>query len=163
MIGAVHDFLSKERKHFYEAYKAFRRENRGASPGIRSRRLLYFSWAHRAEKGSRRNSSRVKTSRSPFWARSLMRHCAAADKYVPSPEQRMDLYRRIAAVRSEEEADELVDELIDRYGEPSRPVNNLLSVALLRMAILKPEPNSANSRMASSRLEAASLSTFPFR
>ena len=54
------------------------------------------------------------------------------DRYVPSPEQRMDLYRRIAAVRSEEEADELVDELIDRYGEPPRPVNNLISVALLR-------------------------------
>lgn len=46
----------------------------------------------------------------------------------------MDLYRRIAAVRSEEEADELVDELIDRYGEPPRPVNNLISVALLRAA-----------------------------
>ena len=44
----------------------------------------------------------------------------------------MDLYRRIAAVQNEEEADELVDELIDRYGEPPRPVNNLLSVALLR-------------------------------
>ena len=54
------------------------------------------------------------------------------DRYVPSPEQRMDLYRRIAAVKSEEEADELVDELIDRYGEPPRPVNNLISVALLR-------------------------------
>lgn len=44
----------------------------------------------------------------------------------------MDLYRRIAAVRSEVEADELMDELIDRYGEPPRPVNNLISVALLR-------------------------------
>ena len=44
----------------------------------------------------------------------------------------MDLYRRIAAVRDEKEADELVDELIDRYGEPPRPVNNLISVALLR-------------------------------
>ena len=56
------------------------------------------------------------------------------DRYVPSPEQRMDLYRRIAAIRGEEEADELVDELIDRYGEPPRPVNNLISVALLRAA-----------------------------
>ena len=44
----------------------------------------------------------------------------------------MDLYRRIAAIRDEQEADELVDELIDRYGEPPRPVNNLISVALLR-------------------------------
>jgi len=54
------------------------------------------------------------------------------DRYVPAPEQRMDLYRRIAAVRSEEDADDLVDELIDRYGEPPRQVNNLISVALLR-------------------------------
>ncbi len=56
------------------------------------------------------------------------------DKYVPSPEQRMDLYRRIARVRSEEEADDLMDELIDRYGDPPRTVNNLISVALLRAA-----------------------------
>ena len=56
------------------------------------------------------------------------------DRYVPAPEQRMDLYRRIAAIRSEEEADDLVDELIDRYGEPPRTVNNLISVALLRAA-----------------------------
>jgi transcription-repair coupling factor (superfamily II helicase) len=65
-------------------------------------------------------------------AASLSVSASIPDKYVPSPEQRMDLYRRIAAVQSEEEADELVDELIDRYGEPPRPVNNLISVALLR-------------------------------
>ena len=56
------------------------------------------------------------------------------DRYVPSPEQRMDLYRRIAAIRDESEADDLVDELIDRYGAPPRTVNNLISVALLRAA-----------------------------
>ena len=54
------------------------------------------------------------------------------DRYVPSPEQRMDLYRRIAAIRSEADADDVMDELIDRYGDPPRPVNNLISVALLR-------------------------------
>ena len=54
------------------------------------------------------------------------------DRYVPSPEQRMDLYRRIARIRTEEEADDMVDELIDRYGDPPRPVNNLITVALLR-------------------------------
>lgn len=54
------------------------------------------------------------------------------DRYVPSPEQRMDLYRRIAAIRSEEEADDLIDELIDRYGDPPKGVNNLISVALMR-------------------------------
>ena len=54
------------------------------------------------------------------------------DRYVPSPEQRMDLYRRIAGIRSEEEADDLTDELIDRYGDPPRGVNNLIAVALMR-------------------------------
>lgn len=44
----------------------------------------------------------------------------------------MDLYRRIALIRSESDADDLTDELIDRYGDPPRPVNNLIAVALLR-------------------------------
>ncbi len=54
------------------------------------------------------------------------------DRYVAVEEQRMDLYRRIAALETEEQADDLVDELLDRYGEPPRTVNNLISVALLR-------------------------------
>ncbi len=57
---------------------------------------------------------------------------AIPDRYVPQAEQRMDLYRRIAAIRSEEEADDLTDELIDRYGDPPRQVNNLIAVALMR-------------------------------
>jgi transcription-repair coupling factor (superfamily II helicase) len=44
----------------------------------------------------------------------------------------MDLYRRIARIRTEEEGDDMVDELVDRYGDPPRQVNNLISVALLR-------------------------------
>ncbi len=44
----------------------------------------------------------------------------------------MDLYRRIAAIRSEEEADDLTDELIDRFGDPPPGVNALIHVALLR-------------------------------
>ena len=52
------------------------------------------------------------------------------DRYVPSPEQRMDLYRRIAAIRSEADADDVMDELIDRYGDPPRTVNNLISAPM---------------------------------
>ncbi|MDD4715156.1 MAG: transcription-repair coupling factor, partial [Oscillospiraceae bacterium] len=55
------------------------------------------------------------------------------ESYVPSPEQRMDLYRRIASIRSEEEADDLYDELLDRYGDPPESVGALISVALLRV------------------------------
>ena len=54
------------------------------------------------------------------------------DRYVPSAEQRMDLYRRIAAIRSQENAADLIDELMDRYGDPPKSVYTLLDVALLR-------------------------------
>ena len=54
------------------------------------------------------------------------------ESYVPSQEQRMDLYRRIALVRSEAEADDLMDEVIDRFGDPPPSVYTLVQVALLR-------------------------------
>ena len=62
---------------------------------------------------------------------------AIPDRYIPQAEQRMDLYRRIANLRSEEEADDLTDELIDRYGDPPRQVNNLIAVALMRAVAAK--------------------------
>ena len=54
------------------------------------------------------------------------------DFYVASSQQRMDLYRRIAAIRSQEDASDLLDELLDRYGEPPKAVYALLDVAMLR-------------------------------
>lgn len=44
----------------------------------------------------------------------------------------MDLYRRMAAIRSQEDADDLLDEIVDRYGEPPKGVLNLVEIALLR-------------------------------
>ena len=58
---------------------------------------------------------------------------ANVDKdYVSRGEERMDLYRRMAAIRSQEDADDLLDEIIDRYGEPPKGVLNLIDIALLR-------------------------------
>ena len=59
------------------------------------------------------------------------------ERYVASPEQRMDLYRRIAAIRSREDADDLMDEMLDRYGDVPKSVLALLDVALLRAAAVK--------------------------
>ena len=73
-----------------------------------------------------------KPARLPECTADLTVAAAIPDRYVPSPEQRMDLYRRIARIRTEEDADDMTDELIDRFGDPPRPVNNLISVALLR-------------------------------
>ncbi len=56
------------------------------------------------------------------------------ESYIPSPEQRMDIYRRIAALQTQEESRDLLDELMDRYGEPPKSVLALMDVALLRTA-----------------------------
>ena len=52
--------------------------------------------------------------------------------FVGQGEERMDLYRRMAAIRSDADADDLLDEIVDRYGEPPKGVLNLVDVALLR-------------------------------
>ena len=62
---------------------------------------------------------------------------AIPEKYIPAPEQRMDLYRRIARIRDQEEADDITDELIDRYGDPPKGVSNLVAIALLRATAAK--------------------------
>ena len=52
--------------------------------------------------------------------------------YVSRGEERMDLYRRMAAIRSQGDADDLLDEIVDRYGDPPKGVLNLIEIALLR-------------------------------
>ncbi len=54
------------------------------------------------------------------------------ESYIKSPERRMDIYRRIALIRTEAEADDITDELCDRFGDPPPSVNTLIHVALLR-------------------------------
>ena len=54
------------------------------------------------------------------------------ESYVKSAAQRMDIYRRIALIRTEAEADDITDELCDRFGDPPPSVNALVQVALLR-------------------------------
>jgi preprotein translocase subunit SecA len=52
--------------------------------------------------------------------------------YVPDAGQRIDLYRRIALIRTEEQRSDMLDELIDRFGEPPEEATALLDIALLR-------------------------------
>ena len=47
------------------------------------------------------------------------------------------LSRRIAAIRTDEDASDLLDEMLDRYGEAPKSVLALLDVALLRSAAAK--------------------------
>ncbi|MGE4548250.1 MAG: transcription-repair coupling factor [Intestinibacillus sp.] len=52
--------------------------------------------------------------------------------YVGDDGQRIDLYRRIALIRSAQQKEDMLDELIDRFGEPPAPVLALCDIALLR-------------------------------
>jgi transcription-repair coupling factor (superfamily II helicase) len=54
------------------------------------------------------------------------------ETFVSSGEGRMELYRRIAAIRSEADSEDVLDEIVDRYGEPPKPVLALVNIALLR-------------------------------
>jgi transcription-repair coupling factor (superfamily II helicase) len=54
------------------------------------------------------------------------------ESYVPYPAERMDLYRKIASLRCDEDASDLTDEMLDRFGDLPKSVQNLFSVALLR-------------------------------
>ncbi len=56
------------------------------------------------------------------------------ETYVPYPAERMDLYRKIASLRNSEDAEDLTDEMLDRFGDLPKSVANLFSVALLRAA-----------------------------
>ena len=52
--------------------------------------------------------------------------------YIKNEMQKLEIYKRIAAISSEEDYDEMAGELLDRYGEMPRPTQNLLQIALIR-------------------------------
>lgn len=52
--------------------------------------------------------------------------------YIESLAARLDVYRKIAAVSTKEDSIDLIDEIIDRYGEPPKAIIGLISIALMR-------------------------------
>ncbi len=59
------------------------------------------------------------------------------EKYVSFSSQRMGLYKRIALIDNEYDRLDISDEIIDRYGDMPKPVENLLMIALIRANALK--------------------------
>ena len=54
------------------------------------------------------------------------------DSYIPNEFQKLDIYKRIALIESQEEFEEMLDELLDRFGDPPKSVTSLLEIALLK-------------------------------
>ena len=59
------------------------------------------------------------------------------EKYVTFSAQRMGLYKRIALIDNEYDRVDILDEMIDRYGDMPKQVENLLMIALIRANALK--------------------------
>lgn len=54
------------------------------------------------------------------------------DTYISNEFQKLDIYKRIAGIESQQEYDDMLEELIDRFGEPPKAVLNLLAIARLK-------------------------------
>ena len=54
------------------------------------------------------------------------------EKYISNVNQRLDIYRRISDIRSKTDSIDVIDELIDRFGDPPESVTNLVDIALIR-------------------------------
>ena len=52
--------------------------------------------------------------------------------FITDAMHKIEIYQRIAAIRSNEELRSLLDELIDRFGDPTKPVMHLLEVARIK-------------------------------
>ena len=71
------------------------------------------------------------------------------ESYIESLSLRLDVYKLIADIKTAEDASDVVDELLDRFGEPPRAVMGLIDVALIRnraasMGIYEIKQNDAN-------------------
>lgn len=56
------------------------------------------------------------------------------EEYIPDSRQKIEIYKKIAAIRSEEDIVEVIDELNDRFGDLPKPIMNLLQVAGIKIA-----------------------------
>ena len=54
------------------------------------------------------------------------------DSYISNEFQKLDIYKRIASIENEEEMDDMLEELIDRFGDVPRKVQQILHIALLK-------------------------------
>ena len=59
------------------------------------------------------------------------------DSYIPSSAHRMELYKKISLIETEEDREDLIDELCDRFGDPPKPAQNLTYVALCHALAVK--------------------------
>ena len=52
--------------------------------------------------------------------------------YIEDEEQKIEVYKKIAAIETSEDYDELIDELIDRFGDIPRQVENLMDISYIK-------------------------------
>lgn len=54
------------------------------------------------------------------------------DSYIGNEFQKLDIYKRIAGIETQQDYDDMIEELLDRFGEYPKAVGNLLAIARLK-------------------------------
>jgi transcription-repair coupling factor (superfamily II helicase) len=80
------------------------------------------------------------------------------DTYIDGPREKMEVYKKIAAVRTREELEGLLAELTDRFGPPPDEAASLLSLAEIRIICRDIAVSSLKEKAGQVRLEFAKVS-----
>lgn len=78
------------------------------------------------EKGEKRSSEDFET------VVDLLVDAFIPSTYIKNEIQKLNIYKRIAAIETPEEYEDMEDELMDRFGNIPKPVVNLLNIALIK-------------------------------
>ncbi|RKD33941.1 transcription-repair coupling factor [Thermohalobacter berrensis] len=73
--------------------------------------------------------------------------------YIPSEEQKVEVYKRISAIENKEDYSDVLEELIDRFGDIRSEVNNLLRISYIKSVCKKAKITSLTQKDKTIKIE----------
>ena len=72
--------------------------------------------------------------------------CYIPDEYIPDSAQKIEIYQDIALCKNEEDIQNVIDEMIDRFGNMPNQIENLIDISRIKMLCKKLEISRVQSR-----------------
>ena len=72
--------------------------------------------------------------------------CYIPDEYIPDSAQKIEIYQDIALCKNEEDIQNVIDEMIDRFGNIPNQIENLINISRIKMLCKKLEISRVQSR-----------------
>ena len=76
----------------------------------------------------------IQPAEAPDCAVDLNINANIPERYIPALSHRLEMYRRIADIKTVADKEDVIDELCDRFGDPPKEVLGLMDISLLRNA-----------------------------